>query len=387
MEIPPKKSHFFKPILPGFKNGLNIPIGFLKYLKGHDHIEHAILRRADRKWLVKLNGSRLEEDKWNEFVEELNLQIGDILVFKHEGDMEFDVSIFDSTQCDREYAEHMQTQEEEEDEDKDDDEEEEEEEEESVTHDKLFGQSHFECTIRRYCLSKGFLYLNCLMMRGNGYAPCQCVPKHFANENGLITNKKYGLIIRDERQIRSWNLRLNSCKTQVYIGDGWRKFSSDNCLKEGDHITFEVVTSGETPIWKFHVVTDAETPMRKFQEIDLRLKTSGTTTPKSQVAASTSADVNPHFISTIKPYTIRSSVLYLPMNFVKSNGLMDKCEMILVDGKKRSWSVWLGRMDPHFGIKRGWRQFIKANGIQVGDPYKFELTNNGTIPTVHLHCE
>ncbi|KAM3270583.1 hypothetical protein P3S67_028785 [Capsicum chacoense] len=59
--------------------------------------------------------------------------------------------------------------------------------------------------------------------------------------------------------------------------------------------------------------------------------------------------------------------------------------MILVDGKQRSWSVWLGRTGHHFGILNGWTQFKKANGVQVGDTYKFELTNNGTIPIVHFH--
>ncbi|KAK4374084.1 hypothetical protein RND71_004761 [Anisodus tanguticus] len=108
MKIPPKKPHFFKPIQPGFKNGLKIPIGFLKYLKGHEHIEHAILKRAGKEWLVKVNDHRLEEGNWKEFAEENDVQLGDILVFRYEGNMEFEVSIFDSSHCDREYAEYLQ---------------------------------------------------------------------------------------------------------------------------------------------------------------------------------------------------------------------------------------------------------------------------------------
>ncbi|XP_055821815.1 B3 domain-containing protein REM9-like [Solanum dulcamara] len=123
MKVPPKKPHFFKPIQSGFKNGLKIPIGFLKYLKGHDQHEHAILRRAGKKCLVKLNEHRFEEG-WGKFAEEHDVQLGDMLVFRHEGKMEFEVSIFDSTHCDREYAEYMQIQEEDEDEDEDEDDEE-----------------------------------------------------------------------------------------------------------------------------------------------------------------------------------------------------------------------------------------------------------------------
>ncbi|KAM3252103.1 hypothetical protein P3L10_006173 [Capsicum annuum] len=110
------------------------------------------------------------------------------------------------------------------------------------------------------------------------------------------------------------------------------------------------------------------------------------TTPISQIPASTSADANPHFISTIKHYTFTKAILCLPKGFAKSNGLMDKHEMILVEEKQRLWTVWLGKMDPRrFGIKSGWPQFRKANGVQVGDTYMFELTDNGTIPIMHVH--
>ncbi|PHT39983.1 hypothetical protein CQW23_18837 [Capsicum baccatum] len=249
-----------------------IPIGFLKYLKGHDHIEHVVLKRAGNKWLVKMNGRRLE-DGWEKFAEEHDLQLGDMLIFRHEGDMEFDVSIFDSTHCVTKYVEYMQIVEEkdkkvedknEDDEVVEDENDEEDEDDEAYTHDKPFGQSHFEFTIRQYCLSKG------------------------------------------------------------------KTFSNVEAVK------------------------------------DANLSHS-------------------HFICTIKPYCLSKHFVYLPMDFAKSNGLMDKHEMIIVDEKRRSWSVWIGRIDEfHFGIKRGWTQFRKENGVQVGDTYRFELTNNGTIPVVHF---
>ena len=83
-----------------------IPIDFLKYLEGMNHIKHAILKSMGKKWLVKVNGWRLEEG-WEKFAEEHDLHLGDFLVFKHEGDMEFEVSIFDSSHCDREYTEYL----------------------------------------------------------------------------------------------------------------------------------------------------------------------------------------------------------------------------------------------------------------------------------------
>ncbi|XP_049376778.1 B3 domain-containing protein REM10-like [Solanum stenotomum] len=386
MKVPPNKPHFFKPILPGFKNGLKIPIGFLKYLKRHDQYEHAILRRKGKKWLVKVNDRRLEKGNWKEFVEEHDLQLGDLLIFKYEGDMEFEVSIFDSSHCDREYVEYLY-----EDEDED-----EEEEEEGTTHDdKSFGQPHFECIVRPYCLLKGFMFL----------------PQQFAIANGL-TNKKCTLIVRDERQ-KSWNIKLCSYGNRAYIGNGWRKFAVEKYLKDGDRIMFEIVTNGETPIWKFRVVTHGETPMRKFQGkdgwykfmVDNCLKKrdrimfevvtngetpiwkfqvvtiGGTSMHKfqdikkkpsnplnAQVSTSTSGgdDDHPYFVSTIKPYCISKPILYLPLGFAKSNGLMNrKCEMILKTEAQRCWSVWLGRESHHFGIMNGWTKFREENGLQA----------------------
>nr|XP_018623218.1 B3 domain-containing protein REM5-like isoform X2 [Nicotiana tomentosiformis] len=172
MKIPPKKPHFFKSILPGFKNGLKIPSGFLKYLKGHEHIEHAVLRRGSKQWRVKVNGRRIEEG-WEKFAEEHDLQLGDLLVFRHEGNMEFEVSIFDSSHCDREYSEYLQKQQEEANNVQETSKKYEFKEKpspsikssinkdsshvEAATHDKPFGQSHFVCTIQPYCLSRSYL--------------------------------------------------------------------------------------------------------------------------------------------------------------------------------------------------------------------------------------
>ncbi|PHT39982.1 hypothetical protein CQW23_18836 [Capsicum baccatum] len=146
MKVSPKKPQLFKQILPGFKNGLKIPIGFLKYLKRHDQYEHAIIRRVGKKWLVKVNGPQSEDGNWNEFVEEHDLQLGDMLIFQHEGDMKFDVSSFDLSHCNKEYEEYFHEDEDEEADEKKD--------EEVATRDKPFGQSHFECILANIAFRK-----------------------------------------------------------------------------------------------------------------------------------------------------------------------------------------------------------------------------------------
>ncbi|PHU26818.1 hypothetical protein BC332_05150 [Capsicum chinense] len=330
MKIPPKKPHFFKPIQKGFKHGLTIPTGFLKYLKGRDQIEHVVLRSGGKSWLVKVKGCRFKAG-WAAFVEEHDLQLGDLLIFRHEGDMEFEVSIFDSSHCDREYGEYLQEEEgcdivEEtsknfkfkgksklcimssskegdymmfevvangekpiwkfhrkekkgqsvggpsfalsnsacapsvparnqayswkfEVKDKGSLESDRDADkpnpnivsrrkafpnEESATH-SSFGKSHFVYIVKPpYCFVSDSLV----------------IPTKVALANGL-SNKRCGLIIRDERE-RSWNVKLHSSGNSVYITGGWHEFRDANCLKEGDCIMFEVVSNGNTPIWKYN---------------------------------------------------------------------------------------------------------------------------------------
>ncbi|PHU08595.1 hypothetical protein BC332_20455 [Capsicum chinense] len=78
-----------------------------------------------------------------------------------------------------------------------------------------------------------------------------CIPKQFARENGHFDTKERNLIVTDERQ-RSWNVILRAYHDNVDLRSGWSNIRDANCLKEGDRITFEIVTGGNKPIWKMH---------------------------------------------------------------------------------------------------------------------------------------
>ncbi|PHT85613.1 hypothetical protein T459_07719 [Capsicum annuum] len=181
-------------------------------------------------------------------------------------------------------------------------------------------------------------------------------------------------LLRDHKLLVANTVDLNQLALSVYGEEVYGKMGLKRMAKEVLGKVMEkplnvTLNLRGSPSLQAEVQTkklDAE----RMSDKGLRLKTSSTTTPESQLAASTSVDVNSHFISTIKPYTIKNPTLkYLPLDFVKSNGLMDKSEMILVDEKQRSWSMWLRRTGHHFGILRGWTLFKKVNGVQVGGKY------------------
>lgn len=58
---------------------------------------------SDRTWEVKIDGRRLTRG-WKDFAKAHDLRIGDIIIFKHEGDMAFSVTPFGPSCCEIQYT-------------------------------------------------------------------------------------------------------------------------------------------------------------------------------------------------------------------------------------------------------------------------------------------
>ncbi|KAG5568555.1 hypothetical protein H5410_064427 [Solanum commersonii] len=382
-----------------------IPVAFSKHLKGCNQ-ENAILRKAGKKWQVKVNG-RLLEEGWAKFAKEHELQLGDCLIFRHEGNLEFEVFIFGSNHFEREYEQTREGGEE-------------------INHTckkiisqglgfvlysssvvffcfnytleniKLLkivskttekpklniksheivpkveaaenmplGRPHFIYTVTPYCLTRDHVQL----------------PVSFARENSL-TNRKCTITIRDEQ--RSCTFTLYSSGAHTYIKGKWREFCIANCLKKGDQIMLEIVENGMNPVLRFYGKGNASLQL-EGKKPNLDAEKVSSRREEANVPASTSANANSQFVSIIQPYAIIRALFYLPLAFARPNGLMRRCKMILKDEKQRSWSVQLGEVGSRFAITKGWRQFREANAVQVGDTYKFELIDNGTTPVAYFH--
>lgn len=51
---------------------------------------------------VKINNQSFENG-WAKFAEDNGLEVGDLLVFRHEGEIEFEIIVFDPTACEKDY--------------------------------------------------------------------------------------------------------------------------------------------------------------------------------------------------------------------------------------------------------------------------------------------
>ncbi|XP_020872309.1 LOW QUALITY PROTEIN: B3 domain-containing protein REM7 [Arabidopsis lyrata subsp. lyrata] len=100
--------HFFQPLLPGFDSYLNIPVTFfLKHVERSNEQRTANLRSdaSDTTWEVKIDGrSRRLTGGWKEFATAHDFRVGDIIVFRHEGDLVFHVTALGPSCCEIQYV-------------------------------------------------------------------------------------------------------------------------------------------------------------------------------------------------------------------------------------------------------------------------------------------
>ncbi|KAI3826018.1 hypothetical protein L1987_00059 [Smallanthus sonchifolius] len=192
------------------------------------------------------------------------------------------------------------------------------------------------------------------------------VPAEFSIANDLRIGE---MILRDDKG-RSWKVQLNKIgKNRFSLGYGYREFWVANGLMEGDVCKFELVENEKNKpyIVNFSLNVDS-TPSR--QEAHISLKETGLTRKENSSSR--------YFLSTLKPYSLKRSLLYLPVAFFISNDLR-MGEVILRDDKGRLWRVKLRKTSKsrnRLYLGCGFRDFLVANGLREGDAYKFELVEN-----------
>lgn len=228
----PISRRFFKVMVPGFQSKLIIPPAICLKLKG-DKSEKGTLIKGKDTWTVEVVQSKKDvisfEKGWEEFVQNYKLRIGDFAVFEHLGNMNFAVTLLDSTGCDKkllENGEQVSSQK---------------KKVKSapcgIEKKKLEGdQPHYQCV-------KGSSEFTARMKEYNlrKRSPYMHIPTEFCQSNGLFQNttitltgpsgKSYPVSLR----ICNGGKTLYACITR-----GWHDFFSSNKLKVGDVCIFQL---------------------------------------------------------------------------------------------------------------------------------------------------
>ncbi|CAH1442323.1 unnamed protein product [Lactuca virosa] len=316
-------------------------------------------------------------DGWRRFVRENGVQEFEIILFKHQGSMVFEFLVFDQSTCERQYpnifeemyVEELST-----------------ESDTIFTHKMVYMKWLFKGLKNRkkrkrndyasdqdqenFQVKKetGFTKKKATTLTPNNHPyfisnlkPCSFkmsvlhLPIHFTTPNCF----KVGELILIDNQGRSWPVYLNKIdKNRFYIGCGFKAFRVANSLKEGDAFKFELVEKekNKPPVVNFLC------PFR-FEEDDRR-----------------------YIMGKLKS---KLHQLYLPQDFVRLNGLLNKKKVILKNTEdERLWWVDLKKYKNMtcYIMGQGWKDFRVANGLKEGDCFKLSVVD-GDNPIVSFYLQ
>ncbi|KAG2331677.1 hypothetical protein Bca52824_002857 [Brassica carinata] len=218
---------------------LSVPIAFFrKHVQGsYDHIKTAKLRTdaSDKTWLVKVDGLKLT-DGWKDFAGAHDLRVGDIIIFRHEGDMVFHVTPFGPSCCAIQYT--------------------------SPSSHNINDDSHDQTTNKTgtrlfYAMYYKFFNVESYISKSSGamsFDHCFLAEVIVSNlkedklyfpvgaTSSTALNKQCQEMLLVNKEGKSWtvSLRFSESGSKYYISRGWRKWCVDNSCDIGDLFGFNL---------------------------------------------------------------------------------------------------------------------------------------------------
>ncbi|CAH8390911.1 unnamed protein product [Eruca vesicaria subsp. sativa] len=199
--------------------------------------------------------------------------------------------------------------------------------------------------------------------------------REFVTANGL--NKGCSEIVLKNERGGTWTLPLKHYKSinHTYLGPGWTTFCQVNGIKAEDSFMFKLVRTGDKPVLCL-CPEDSD---------DLSSSTSsGDKSSKSQESkeeslgdkrASSSYSQDRFVTLTLTAKAVKHYQLFLPMGFMKRNGINKPGKITLLgqDGVRRVVALSQNKRHGKMQIGKGWRVFRDAHGVKIGQPFVLEL--------------
>ncbi|KAK1299908.1 B3 domain-containing protein REM10 [Acorus calamus] len=202
-------------------------------------------------------------------------------------------------------------------------------------------------------------------------------------------------MVRDPRG-REWQLKISVCgieKTSRRFGGVWRSLAGDNGLEVGDVCIFEFNTKGGHNIMDLRIVKKKCKPNHSEKDTSPSVqKNSEEQRTKYKIEKQCPCGRTKQgswFRISMKAYNIHKSYMYIPVEFASSNGFQNRNKIMLRDPEERLWEMQIfnhfypGWKESQFGGM--WLQFVKANGVEVGDTCLFKnISDREEIMDVHI---
>ncbi|XP_019094011.1 PREDICTED: B3 domain-containing protein REM12-like [Camelina sativa] len=203
------------------------------------------------------------------------------------------------------------------------------------------------------------------------------LPQDFTSSNDL--KRKCCKIVLKDGEERSWamDLRFNKLSGTCYISRGWKHFCDENGKNAGSFFTFKLLENGETPLLSVW-------PTKSDND-----RAQGDNNSSQSDRDSTSPPNRNRFVTlTLTNDNLKSSRLYLPLPFVRENG-MNNPRMVTLLGKDGiRWAANLLRENSgRMSLGKGMKDFSRANGLKIGESFTLELIWENATPVLNLFCK
>ncbi|XP_024014112.1 B3 domain-containing protein REM13 [Eutrema salsugineum] len=230
------------------------------------------------------------------------------------------------------------------------------------------------------------------------------LPKPFVMENGINKGGEIYLLGKDGRK---WPTSLLLDKTgQMRWRKGWKEFVKGNGLESG--FTLKLIWEGTTPVFSLCSAESASDREEKefskavekqsiFKDPSKKDKIGKDENKKEERRSmergkdhlrgrNSTASSQDQFLSfTITPYSVEKCILPLPRKFTRENGI-NKPRMITLLGKDgiKQQTKLLFSKGKKAALGNGWKSFVKANGLKIGDSFTLKLIWEETTPMLSL---
>ncbi|CAA7033023.1 unnamed protein product [Microthlaspi erraticum] len=430
---------FFHTLVNGFQTHLTIPADFFsKYVEGKSLEKTTAEVKSDGSdinWKVKMTDRRLGEG-WEEFAVAHELQIGDVVLVRYEGDMVFHVSDLGPNWCelpsnDNDGQDDIGR---------------------SLLKKRLYPTTQVDFSSNDDVSDTELLPRKKKVKKNSPEAEAEAVsssssdkscfvaivtasnllsdklylPQHFTNLNGLTRNCRKIVIIDGEE--RSWllDLRFDESSDTFYISQRWRSFCEENSQKAGGFFRFKLVGNGETPVLSFCPEESIDTIRQSQRECT---EASGRESLSTELSNedidgymeptkirdivtcymvskeerrswereknnlrgrdSTPSSQKQFVTLTVTPYSVEKCLRSLPRKFTRTNDINEPGMITLLgrDGIKQQTKLHLNKVTGSMNLGDGWRCFVEANGLKIGNSFTFKLIWEDKTPVLSLCCD
>ncbi|KAH9609130.1 hypothetical protein KSS87_004495 [Heliosperma pusillum] len=206
------------------------------------------------------------------------------------------------------------------------------------------------------------------------------IPPHFMKHLSKDLSKEEITKATIKSDVGFWPVKLRKTSNYTYIEEGWPKVMEDNALGDKEFLVFRydgnmcfnLQIFEKTGCERIYPTIVSNNPKEECVPEEITVDRHGNYTVNFE---------NPHYKKCLKEYNVsRGYVLRLPKRFSNKMASFDQRLIIGVENTKgEAWEVNATLNTGSYCLCGGWRAFVAANKLNVGDECIFELIAKNRI--------